>query len=431
LAIKNYREGNLSAAEQLCRDIITIQSSSPILPREREMTQTKPSPSSGQQRQMQIYLEGTQGVKPAFPVSIEELIRRAQEVLKPEAFDYLAGSAGSEDTARANLEAFRRWRIVPRFLRDVARRDLSVELFGQRFPAPFLLAPIGVQSILHDQAELAVARAARSTGIGMILSTVSSFTLEEVASTLEDSPHWFQLYRPSNHDLTASFLARAEKSGYSALVVTLDTFLLAWRERDIRHAYLPFLYGKGLANYFTDPVFRAALTAPPEQDLRQAVEQFSRVYSNPAFTWNDLPFLREHTRLPIILKGILSPEDARKAVDRGVDGLIVSNHGGRQLDGAIAALDALPHVVEAVGNKTTVLFDSGIRRGADILKAIALGARAVLLGRPYCFGLAVNGEQGVRDVVQNLLTDLDLSLANAGATSFAELSRENLREMPG
>ena len=379
---------------------------------------------------MQIYLEGTQGKKLAQPVNIEELARKAQEILKPEAFDYLAGSAGSEDTARANLEAFRRWRLVPRFLRDVSRRDLSVELFGQRLPAPFLLAPIGVQSILHEEAELAVARAARSTGIGMILSTVSSFTMEEVASTLHDGLRWFQLYRPSNNELTASFLARAEKAGYSALVVTLDTFSLAWRERDIRHAYLPFLYGKGLANYFSDPVFRAMLTAPPEQDLRQAVEQFSRVYSNPAFTWNDLAFLRDQTRLPIILKGILSPDDARYAVEHGMDGIVVSNHGGRQLDGAIAALDALPQVVDAVGDKLAVLFDSGIRRGADVLKAIALGVRAVLLGRPYCYGLAVNGEQGVRDVVLNLLTDIDISLANAGVTNLSELTRDNLREMP-
>jgi lactate 2-monooxygenase len=394
------------------------------------MTQPKANPSPGQQRQMQIYFEGTQGKRQSQPVNIEELARKAQEILKPEAFDYLEGSAGSEDTARANLAAFRRWRLVPRFLRDVSRRDLSVELFGQRLPAPFLLAPIGVQSILHEEAELAVARAARSTGIGMILSTVSSFTMEEVASTLHDSHHWFQLYRPNNNELTASFLARAEKAGFSALVVTLDTFSLAWRERDIRHAYLPFLYGKGLANYFSDPVFRAMLSAPPEQDLRQAVEQFSRVYSNPAFTWSDLAFLRDQTRLPIILKGILSPDDARFAVEHGMDGIIVSNHGGRQLDGAIAALDALPQVVDAVGDKIAVLFDSGIRRGADVLKAIALGARAVLLGRPYCYGLAVNGEPGVRDVVLNLLTDIDISLANAGATSFSELTRDNLKEMP-
>jgi isopentenyl diphosphate isomerase/L-lactate dehydrogenase-like FMN-dependent dehydrogenase len=389
------------------------------------MSQLKPNPSSGQQRQMQIYLEGTQGKKPAFPVSFEELVQRAREKLPPEAFDYLAGSAGSEDTCRANLDAFKGWRLVPRFLRDVGQRDLSVELFGQRFPAPFLLAPVGVQSILHDEAELAVARAARSTGVGMILSTVSSFPLEQVAEALGDSPHWFQLYRPNNHEITASFLARAERAGFSALVVTLDTFLLAWRERDIRHAYLPFLYGKGLANYFSDPVFRSLLTAPPEEDPRQAVEQFSRIYSSPSFTWNDLAFLREKTKLPILLKGILSVADAVEAADHGVDGIIVSNHGGRQLDGAVASLDVLPGIAEAVGEKLTVLFDSGIRRGTDILKALSLGARAVLLGRPYCYGLSVNGEQGVRDVILNLLTDLDLSLANLGSDEVSLLAREH------
>jgi isopentenyl diphosphate isomerase/L-lactate dehydrogenase-like FMN-dependent dehydrogenase len=378
---------------------------------------------------MQIYLEGTQGIKPLHPVGIEELAKKAQEVLTPEAFDYVAGSAGSEDTCRANLEAFRRWRLVPHFLRDVSHRDLSVELFGKRYPAPFLLAPVGVQSIIHKEAELAVARAARATGVGMILSTVSSFPLEQVADALGDSPHWFQLYRPSQQELTASFLARAEKAGFSAVVVTLDTFQLAWRERDIQHAYLPFLYGLGLANYFTDPVFRAALTVEPEKDLRQAVQQFSQVFSHPGFTWKDLAFLREQTKLPILLKGILSPNDARSAVDHGVNGLIVSNHGGRQLDGAIAALDALPAVADAVGTQTTVLFDSGIRRGADVLKAIALGARAVLLGRPYCYGLAANGEQGVRDVVLNLLTDIDLSMANAGVSSFGELTREFLKDV--
>jgi lactate 2-monooxygenase len=389
----------------------------------------RPAPSPGQLRQMQIYLEGTQGIKPPNPVCIEDLARKAQEMLPPEAFDYLAGSAGSEDTARANLDAFRRWRLVPRFLRDVSRRDLSVELFGHRYPAPFLLAPVGVQSILHEQAELAVARAARSSGAGLILSTVSSFTLEQVAEALGESPRWFQLYRPSWNELTASFLGRAEKAHFSALVVTLDTFQLAWRERDIRHAYLPFLYGKGLANYFTDPVFRSSLSAAPEADPRQAVERFSGVYSNPGFTWKDLAFLREQTKLPILLKGILSAEDARSAVDHGMDGVIVSNHGGRQLDGAIAALDALPAVAEAVGSRTTVLFDSGIRRGADVLKAIALGARAVLLGRPYCYGLAVAGEQGVRDVILNLMTDIDLSLANAGLSTIGDLNRGCLKEV--
>jgi isopentenyl diphosphate isomerase/L-lactate dehydrogenase-like FMN-dependent dehydrogenase len=354
----------------------------------------------------------------------------ARTVLRPEAYVYVAGGAGAEDTVRANREAFRRWRLVPRFLRDVSRRDLGVEVLGQHFPAPLLLAPIGVQSIFHPEAELAVARAARATGIPLVLSTVSSTPMEAVAEAMGEVPHWFQLYWPKSPDLAASFVTRAERAGYSALVVTLDTYLLGWRERDLQMAYLPFAHGEGLANFVTDPVFRAALPTPPEKDPRPAVPHFFEVVCNPALTWDDLAFLRRHTRLPILLKGILDPDDARRALDHGAAGVIVSNHGGRQLDGAVAALDALPRVVEAVAGRAVVLFDSGIRRAADVLKAVALGARAVLLGRPYCYGLAVGGEQGVRAVLQNLLADLELTLGLAGCASFAELGRSQLVEVP-
>jgi isopentenyl diphosphate isomerase/L-lactate dehydrogenase-like FMN-dependent dehydrogenase len=289
-----------------------------------------------------------------------------------------------------------------------------------------MLAPIGVQSIIHQEAELAVARAARSLGIPLILSTLSSTPLEAVAATMSEVPRWFQLYWPRNNELAGNFVQRAEQAGYSALVVTLDTYLLGWRERDLQKTYLPFLQGQGLANYFTDPVFRAALPQPPEQDPAAAIRYFLEIVSNPALTWDDLAWLRNRTRLPIFLKGILDPDDARKAVDHGAAGLIVSNHGGRQLDGAIAALDALPRVVRTVADRAVVLFDSGIRRGADVVKALALGARCVLLGRPYCYGLAVRGEQGVRDVLYNLLADIDLTLGLAGCASCAELGRRNL-----
>jgi isopentenyl diphosphate isomerase/L-lactate dehydrogenase-like FMN-dependent dehydrogenase len=371
---------------------------------------------------MAIYTTG----RPQQPVAVEELERKAKEVMTPEAYDYLAGGAGSEDTMRANREAFRRWRLVPRFLRNVAQRDLSVDVLGQRLTVPILLAPIGVQSIIHKDAELAVAKAAASLGVGMVLSTLSSVPLEQIAAALGNVPRWFQLYWPRSPELTASFLQRAERAGYSALVVTLDTYFLAWRDRDLQNAYLPFLRGEGLANYLTDPVFRAALPAPPEKDPVAAVRLFNQVYSDAGRTWADLAFLRKHTRLPILLKGILDPDDARKAVDFGVEGIIVSNHGGRQLDGAVAALDALPRVVEAVGDRTTILFDSGIRRGADLLKAVALGARAVLLGRPYAYGLAVGGEAGVREFLHNFLADLDLSLGLAGRASLAEVNRDCL-----
>jgi lactate 2-monooxygenase len=390
------------------------------------MTEPTFSTAAGLKRQTEIYKQGLAGQTPAQAICVEELERQAKAVLKPEAYGYVAGGAGAEDTMRSNREAFQRWRILPRFLRDVSQRDLSVALLGQHLPAPILLAPIGVMGILHKEGELAVARAARSLGVPLILSTLSSHTMEEVAAEMADAVRWFQLYWPGNPDLAASFLRRAEQAGYSALVVTLDTYLLSWRERDLQNAYLPFLRGEGLANYFSDPVFRAAVQGDPTKHLPKAIEYFGQVYSNLALTWTDLAFLRRHTRLPILLKGILHPDDARKAVDHGMDGVIVSNHGGRQLDGAVAALDALPGIVDAVAGRAAVLFDSGIRRGADVFKALALGAQSVLLGRPYCYGLAVNGQQGVCDVVKNLLADLDLTLGLAGCASLKELSRENL-----
>jgi len=385
--------------------------------------------SPGLKRQNDIYLAGLHGKKPAQPIGVEELERKAKEVLDSGAYDYIAGSAGSEDTCRANLDAFKRWRIVPRFLRNVAERDLSITVFGQRFRVPFMFAPIGVQSILHPEAERAVARAAMALQIPLILSTLSSTPLEDVAEILGETPHWFQLYRPRSQELTVSLLNRAEKAGFRALVVTLDTYYLSWRERDLNNAYLPFLLGQGLANYFSDPMFRDVIGGNPQEKIVEAVTYYGQIYSDPTLTWDDLAFLRKHTRMPILLKGILDPDDARKAVDHGMDGVIVSNHGGRQLDGAIAALDALPRVADAVGDQTVVMFDSGIRRGADIIKALSLGAKCVLLGRPYGYGLAVNGEQGVYDVAYNLLADLDLSLALTGCSSFSELNRDYLIEV--
>lgn len=386
------------------------------------MSDTSPAaPGYGIDRQFQIYLYGLQGQRPSLPISYEALEQQAREKLSPEAFGYVAGGAGSEDTMRANLHAFTRWRIVPRMLRNVERRDLRVQLFGQTFPAPVLLAPVGVQSIVHPEAEVAVARAASALGIPFVLSTASSKSLEDVAQAAGTSPRWYQLYWGRDPEVTASMLSRAERAGYSALVVTLDTALLSWRERDLQNAYLPFLLGEGLANYFTDPNFRQALPEPPEANPQAAVMHFVRIFSNPTITWQDLRFLREHTRLPIVLKGILHAEDAQRALDAGMDGILVSNHGGRQVDGAIAALDALPPIVAAVRDRVPVLFDSGIRRGADAFKALALGAKAVLLGRPYMWGLGLAGEDGVRDVLLNFLADLDLTLALSGQDAVAAL----------
>lgn len=392
------------------------------------VAQPQPGPTSrGMERQQQIYMAGMfQGQRPLTPVSYEELEAQARAKLSPEAYGYIAGGAGGEATMRANLEAFARRRIIPRMLRNVAQRNLGVRVLDQEFAAPVLLAPIGVQSIAHAEAEVAAARGAAAADVPIILSTASSKTLEEVAQAAGTAPKWFQLYWGRDPELTKSFLARAERAGYSALVVTLDTNLLSWRERDMQNAYLPFLLGQGIANYLSDPVFRAALPAAPEINPQAAVLHFISVFTNPALTWDDLAFLRANTRLPIILKGILHPDDARLALDHGASGIIVSNHGGRQVDGAIAALDALPGVVQAVGDRAPILFDSGIRRGADVFKAIALGAQAVLLGRPYIWGLALDGETGVRDVLQNVLADLDLTLALSGHASFATVDAGTL-----
>jgi isopentenyl diphosphate isomerase/L-lactate dehydrogenase-like FMN-dependent dehydrogenase len=278
-----------------------------------------------------------------------------------------------------------------------------------------------VQNIIHAEGELAAARAAASLGLPFVLSTVSSRPIEEVGQAMGSAPRWFQLYWGKDHELTTSLLQRAEKSGYSAVVVTLDTAMLGWRERDLQHPYLPFLFGHGLANYFTDPVFCGRLQQPPLADPGAAIRQWAVTFSNTALAWSDLAWLRQQTKLPILLKGILHPEDAKLALDHGANAIIVSNHGGRQVDGAIAALDALPAVAAAIENKIPILFDSGIRYGADAVKALALGARAVLLARLYIWGLAIAGEQGVRDVVQNFLADLDLTMGLAGFRSVKEL----------
>jgi isopentenyl diphosphate isomerase/L-lactate dehydrogenase-like FMN-dependent dehydrogenase len=377
--------------------------------------------------QNEIYLMGLAEQRPAWPCSLPELEALAEDVLTPEAFGYVAGSAGTEGTARANRAAFDRWQIVPRFLKDVSQRDLSTTVLGTRFPAPVALAPVGVQGIVHPDAELAVARAAASLGVPIVLSTVSSYRMEEVAQAGGDSPRWFQLYWPRNREVAASLIARAKAAGFGALVVTLDTFILAWRPRDLRHAYLPFLHRMGLANYESDPAFLAGLEKSPEEDPGAAVLHWMSMFGDPAKTWDDLVWLREQWEGPIVLKGVLHPDDARKAADAGMDGVVVSNHGGRQIDGEIAALDALPDVVGAVGDRMTVLLDSGVRTGSDVIKALALGAKAVLIGRPYVYGLGLGGEDGVRHVLRSLLAELDLSLALSGHARISDVAPDVLR----
>jgi isopentenyl diphosphate isomerase/L-lactate dehydrogenase-like FMN-dependent dehydrogenase len=384
------------------------------------------------QYQNKIYEDGMRGRRPALPIRIEDLEALARETISPEAYHYIAGGAGSESTLRSNLQAFERWRIVPRMLRDVSQRDLSVDLLGTKLPVPVLLAPIGVQTIAHPEGDLAVARAASSLGVPLIYSTAATFTPEQVAAASGAGPRWYQLYWPRDREVTRSFLRRAEAAGYSVLVVTLDTRVLAWRERDLASGYLPMFHGEGIGFYLSDPVFRSRLAVPPEDDPQAAIRAWAEGFSDLSQTWDDLAYLRECTSMPLVLKGILHPEDAVTAVRIGVDGIIVSNHGGRQVDGAIAALDALPSVLDAVGGQVPVLFDSGIRRGSDILKALALGARAVLVGRPYMWGLATGGEEGVREVLNRLFADFDLTMALSGYKNLQELNRSALvRQPPG
>jgi isopentenyl diphosphate isomerase/L-lactate dehydrogenase-like FMN-dependent dehydrogenase len=390
------------------------------------MAATDDQPQQFANAQYEIYLQGIAGKVPEFPITYRQMERKAKKLLSAGAYGYVAGGAGAEATMAANRRAFERWKIVPRMFRDIAVRDMRTELLGTSMAAPLMLAPIGVQSIIHPEGELATARAAAEVGVPHILSTASSHAMEEVGEAAGDGPRWYQLYWPNDPDLAASFLERAEKAGYTAVVVTLDTWLLAWRPRDLEQAYLPFLKGIGTANYFSDPVFRSGLEKPPEEDLQAAVGHWIGKYSDPTVTWERLSMLREATELPIVLKGIQHPDDARRAADEGVDGIIVSNHGGRQVDGAIGSLDALPGIVDAVPDEFPVLFDSGVRSGADAFKALALGARAALIGRPFVWGLAVGGQAGVKHVMRGLLAELDLTLALAGYTSFDDVRADAL-----
>jgi lactate 2-monooxygenase len=380
---------------------------------------------------VEIYGRGMSGETPAVPVPVEELERLARETMDERAANYVFAGAGSEDTMLANREAFRRHRIVPRMLRDVSERDLSTTVLGTELPAPLLLAPIGVQKVVHEEGELGTARAAAAVGLPMIASTASHFTMEEIAEASGEAPRWFQLYWPNDPELLASFVGRAEAAGYGAIVLTVDTFIPGWKPRDLQQAWLPFLEGSGNANYFQDPVFRAGLEQTPEEDIGAATGRYVGVLSNPALSWDDLGALRELTSLPILLKGIQHVDDAREAASRGIDGIVVSNHGGRQVDGALGSLEALGPIAEAVGDELTVLFDSGVRGGADVFKALALGADAVCLGRPYIWGLALDGQSGVETVLKMILAELDLSMALCGLTDPSQIGPEALRAVSG
>lgn len=390
---------------------------------------------SGPAYQGEIYIKGIMGAKPVVPFDPTKLEAAAKAKMNVKAGGYIIGGAGTDDTIRENADSFAKHRIYPRMLRDVSVRDTSTELFGIKLPSPILTCPIGVLEMINDEADKAVARATATLGIPMIMSNQASFSMEEITAEMGDSPRWFQLYWSKSNDLVKSLVQRAEKCGCSAIVVTLDTTMLGWRVQDLDLMHLPFLTGQGIAQYTSDPVFNTivanmdfgndALQVPGVSEaVFNAVKTFTGVYSRPSITWEDLAFLRSVTDLPILLKGILHPEDGALAVQHGIDGIIVSNHGGRQVDGAIAAIDALPKVVEAVrkaGSNMPILMDSGIRTGADVFKALALGAKAVCIGRPYAYGLALAGQAGVEAVLSNFMAEFEFTMALAGCKDLSEI----------
>jgi isopentenyl diphosphate isomerase/L-lactate dehydrogenase-like FMN-dependent dehydrogenase len=377
--------------------------------------------------QLEIYFRGLAGQREPLPLIFSELEARAAAALAPDLLSYVAGGAGNEHTQRANVAAFDAWGVIPRMFVPGEQRDLSIELFGMQLPTPLLLAPVGVIGLCAQDGhgDLATACAAARTGVPMVASTLTVDPMEDIAAALGETPGFFQLYTPRDRELAESFVARAEKAGYKAIVVTLDTWIPGWRPRDLRLGNFPQLQGHCLANYFTDPVFRAKLEKPPEEDVRAAALQWAIGFGNPTLGWEDLDWLRSLTKLPLLLKGICHPEDVRRAIDAGVDGIYCSNHGGRQANGGVPALEHLPAVVEAAGD-VPVVFDSGVRAGEHIVKALALGARAVAIGRPYVYGLALGGEAGIVHVLRCLLAEADLLMAVDGYPTVADLTREAL-----
>lgn len=379
--------------------------------------------------QMEIYRTGLSGRLPKLPVNFSDLEARAHAAMPPGMVSYVAGGCGNEHTQNINVTAFERWGLIPRMFVGAAKRDMSINLFGMSLPTPLFMSPIGVIGLCAQdgRGDIATARAACAIGVPMVASTLSEDPMEQVASEFGDTPGFFQLYTPTNRAVAESLVHRAEAAGFKGIVVTLDTWVTGWRPRDLNQANFPQLRGYCLANYFSDAVFRGLLTKSPEQDQAAAVMQWAKIFGNP-LTWDDLPWLRSLTKLPLIVKGICHPDDARRAIDGGVDGIYCSNHGGRQANGGLAAIDFLPGVVKASGN-TPVLFDSGVRSGTDVIKALALGAKAVGIGRPYAYGLALDGTAGIVHVLKCILAEADLLMAVDGYPTLADLHPSALRKV--
>ncbi|MFM0337032.1 alpha-hydroxy-acid oxidizing protein [Paraburkholderia fungorum] len=377
--------------------------------------------------QNEIYFDGLRGIKPSLPVDFKRLEERASAALPQSVLSYVQRGCGDEFTQRRNVEAFSDWGLVPRMLVDTRVRDLSVDVFGKRYASPLMLCPIGVIGVCAQdgRGDIATARAAAAARVPMIASTLMNDSLETVAEALGEGDAFFQLYTPKDRDLAQSFVRRAEAAGYKGIVVTLDTWLTGWRPRDLNDSNFPQLRGVALANYFSDPLFRAKLAVPPEEDIAAAVRYWASIFGMTV-TWDDLAWLRSITTLPLIVKGIQHPDDAKRAIDLGVDAIYCSNHGGRQANGGLASIDLLPALVAACGD-VPVWFDSGIRSGTDVVKALAMGASMVGVGRPYAYGLALGGTAGVVHVIRSILAEADLLMAVDGFPDLAALRAAGLR----
>ncbi|QDQ01185.1 alpha-hydroxy-acid oxidizing protein [Lysinibacillus fusiformis] len=358
-----------------------------------------------------------------FPISFADLEKAVAEKMDAGPYGYVRSGAGGEQTLRNNRAAFEKYSIIPRFLNNVSNIDTSIELFGKTYPTPLLFAPVGMNKMAHEDGELAVVRAADDLEIPYIQSTVSSYALEDVAQAAPHATKWFQLYWSTNEEIAYSMASRAEAAGFEAIVLTVDTVMLGWREEDVRNQFSPLKLGYARGNYVNDPVFMASL---PDDSFESYVQGVLQNVFHPTLNWENVRELKRRTTLPILLKGILHPEDSKLAVGNGIDGIIVSNHGGRQLDGVVGSLDALPAIVDVVNGQIPVILDSGVYRGMDALKALALGADAVAIGRPFVYGLALAGQQGVEKVMTNLYDELKVSMALAGATSVKALRNVTL-----
>lgn len=401
-----------------------------LMPRKmvnEEETMTDSPRHFGPEIQGAIYLRGLGGVKPDIPTNFAGLETRAQQKMSPEAWAYTAGAAGLETAMNANRAAFDRYPIAPRMLGGAGVRKLATEMFGARAVAPLFSCPIGVLEMMHPDADLAVARAMARLKLPMTISSQASFPMEEIAKANGDGDRFYQLYWGKSDALAESFVKRAEAIGCKAIFITLDTTILGWRPRDLDIGYMPFLRSQGIAQYTSDPVFRAMLPQTPEENKQGAAFQFTQIFSDPSLDWARIAKIRSWTKLPVILKGIMRADDAEKAVSEGYDGIYVSNHGGRQIDGGMGALESLAQVSAAVKGRVPVLFDSGVRCGADVFKALALGANAVGIGRPYVYGLALGGEVGVQTVMEYLLAELDITMGLTGCPEVGAIGRHTLQ----